>query len=116
MKLQIDGPRLRLRLAEDELARLLRDRHLEAHLPCPNGGQARRAIVLEDGLAEANCDGDLMDLRVRLPLAAFLGFTAERPRRDGFSFAIHALEVSIEVDVRDSRKRMQLERENKKPR
>lgn len=105
MKLQIDNTRLRLRLSEDQLAALASDGRLAADLCCPSGERASRVIVLEDGLAAATCDGDLMDLRVRLPRQAFLAFAAERPRRDGFSFTFAGLEIGIEVDVRDSRRR-----------
>lgn len=105
MKLQIDNTHLRLRLTEDQLAALATDGRLDAGLRCPSGERANRVIVLEDALAAPTCDGDLMDLRVRLPRQAFLAFVAERPRRDGFSFATDGFEIAVEVDVRDSRRR-----------
>ena len=105
MKLQIDDTRLRLRLSEEQLATLLATGRLDADLRCPSGERAHRVLVLEDGLGEPACAGDLMDLRIRLPRTAFQAFAAERPRRDGFSFAAGGLEIDVEVDVRDSRRR-----------
>lgn len=105
MKLNIDGDRLRLRLSEDQLDRLQRERQLEAELACANGRLARRTLVLDAGLDLPACEGDLMALRVRLPHAAFLAFVNERPRRDGFSFSADTLEITVEVDVRDSRRK-----------
>lgn len=110
MKLQIDGPHLRLRLSEEQLAALLGENRLEAGLRCPSGERASRVLVLEEALPLPLCDGDLMDLRIRLPRAAFAAFAAERPRRDGFTFSCDDIEISIEVDVRDSRKAMPLKR------
>lgn len=105
MKLQIDADRLRFRLSEDQLDLLRRDGRLVATLVCPTGERANRVIVLEDGLVQAICDGDLMDLRVRLPRLGFEAFAAERPRRDGFSFTTERLAIDVEVDVRDSRRK-----------
>jgi len=34
-----------------------------------------------------------------------LSFAAARPRRDGYTFTAHGLEIAVEVDVRDSRRR-----------
>lgn len=105
MKLQIDGPHLRLRLSEGQLETLLQEGRLDADLHCPTGERATRVLVIDEALSVPACDGDLMDLRIRLPRAAFTAFAMERPRRDGFSFASASLDVSVEVDVRDSRRR-----------
>lgn len=105
MKLQIDGPHLRLRLSEGQLDTLLQKGRLDADLHCPTGVRATRVLVIEETLSVPACDGDLMDLRIRLPRAAFAAFAVERPRRDGFAFAYKGLDVSVEVDVRDSRRR-----------
>ena len=105
MKLQIDETLLRLRLSEDQLATLIGDGRLAAGVRCPSGERASRVIVLEEALATPACVGDLMDLRLRLPRAAFAAFAAERPRRDGYSFSSAGLDISVEVDVRDSRRR-----------
>lgn len=110
MKLQIDGPHLRLRLSEEQLAALLGEGRLTSSLRCPSGERATRVLVLDETLTAPACAGDLMDLRVLLPRGAFAAFAAERPRRDGFTFASDGIEISIEVDVRDSRKAMPLKR------
>jgi hypothetical protein len=105
MKLQIEEDRLRLRLTESQLDTLLREGRWEASLPCPTGERAHRVLVLDSGLAAATFDGDLMDLRIGLPRGEFESFAAERPRRDGFTFTAGVLEITVEVDVRDSRRR-----------
>jgi hypothetical protein len=105
MKLQIEEGRLRLRLTEAQLDTLLRDSRVDASLPCPSGERAHRVLVLDTGLTAATCDGDLMDLRIGLPRAGFEAFASERPRRDGFVFTAGAVEITVEVDVRDSRRR-----------
>jgi len=104
MKLQIDGTHLRLRLSEAQLATLFDSGHIVAALPCPNGSLARRALQLDDTIEVPACKGDLLDLRIRLPSAAFLAFAAARPRRDGYRFTSNDLDIDIEVDVRDSRR------------
>ena len=104
MKLQIEGQALRLRLSEAELDTVLALGQLENRIACPNGHVATRQLALIDGAGEPSLRGDLMALHIDLPRAAFADFAAERPRRDGFGFSGAGLEVSVEVDVRDSRR------------
>lgn len=105
MKLQLDGIRIRLRLSEAELDALLADGHLDQSWTCADGSTAQCRLVLDPEGAGGRCAGNLMDLRVALPRAAFLAFAAERPRRDGFDFGAGAQAVTVEVDVRDSHRR-----------
>jgi hypothetical protein len=109
MKLQIDDQRLRLRLSEEQLDELTRERRLEATLQGPGASRSTRTLMLEEGLMTPVCKGDLMQLQIVLPLTEFLAFARERPRRDGFAFTSDRLELSVEVDVRDSRRRQVLE-------
>jgi hypothetical protein len=102
MKLQLDGSRIRLRLAEAELAALLAEGLLDQAWPCPDGGAARCRLSLAAEATAGRCAGNLMDLQVVLPDAPFRAFADERPRRDGFGFACGPVGVSVEVDVRDS--------------
>lgn len=102
MKLQVAAGQLRLRLSEDELASLGADGSFHHAVPCPDGSTARCRLTLQADAEAGRCEGDLMDLRVVLPRDAFLAFTAERPRRDGFAFACGPLRIVVEVDVRDS--------------
>lgn len=106
MRLQIDGSRLRLRLSEEQLALLLEGGRLDAALHCPNGASAGRTLVLDEAGSTPRVEGDLMNLRIRLPRDDFMRFAAERPRRDGFAFACSGIDASIDVDVRDSRRRL----------
>lgn len=106
MKLQLDGNNLRVRLSEDQLAVLLRDGRLASSFPCPNGESAGRVLILEADAAAPACEGDLLDLRLRLPRETFLAFVSERPRRDGFSFTAKGVEFRVEIDLRDSRRRL----------
>jgi len=102
MKLQPDGREIRLRLSEAELARLASEGEVQQAWPCPDGSDARCVLALVADPAEARCAGPLGDLRVEVPRTAFLAFAAERPRRDGFGLACSALQVTVQVDVRDS--------------
>lgn len=102
MKLQLDGREIRLRLSEAELAQLQTDDAVQQSWPCPDGTDARCVLALVADAAESRCMGPLGDLRVEVPRSAFLAFAAERPRRDGFGFACGPLQVTVQVDVRDS--------------
>jgi hypothetical protein len=91
MKIQLDGQSLRLRIGEDELARLL-------------GGEA---------VDTATALSPQVVLRWRLLLCDsedFAAFANARPRRDGLHFhwtdtGADPLQVSVEIDVRDSHRR-----------
>ena len=107
MKLQLDGREIRLRLSEAELARLEADGAVQQAWPCPDGSDARCVLALLADPAEPRCMGQLGDLRVEVPRTAFLAFAAERPRRDGFGFACGPLQVTVQVDVRDSHRMRQ---------
>jgi hypothetical protein len=109
MKLQIDDQRLRLRLSEEQLDELTREGRLEATLLGPGASRSTRTLMLEEDLSTPVCKGDLMQLQIILPQAEFLAFARERPRRDGFVFTSERLDLSVEVDVRDSRRRQVFE-------
>lgn len=104
MKLQLDGARLRLRIGETELSLLLSEGQLEQHWPCPDGHHARCLLRLDPDATVPACAGNPLDLRILLPRGDFLTFAGERPRRDGYSFSTGTVAVSVEVDVRDSRR------------
>lgn len=115
MKLQLDGNRIRLRLSETELAALVEAGALAQAWPCADGGNARCRLELGADASSGHCVGDLMDMRVSLPRAAFLAFAAERPRRDGFGFACGQVAVDVEIDVRDSRRKRRPDAESTSP-
>ena len=102
MKLQVAASQLRLRLSEEELALLTADGSFQHVMPCPDGSTARCRLTLRAETDTGQCEGDLMDLQVILPHDAFLAFVAARPRRDGFAFFCGALDITVDVDVRDS--------------
>jgi hypothetical protein len=105
MKLNLDVDRIRLRICEAELERLMSDAVVEQQWVCPDGTTAHCVLELMADASTARCDGDLMRLRVMLPREAFLTFAAERPRRDGYTFTHDRLRIDVEVDVRDSHRR-----------
>ena len=107
MKLQVAASQLRLRLSEEELALLTADGSFHHAVPCPDGSTAHCRLTLQADADAGQCEGDLMDLRVVLPREEFLAFAAERPRRDGFGFACGPLQVTVQVDVRDSHRMRQ---------
>lgn len=109
MKVQLDGQSMRLRIGEDELARLL-------------GGDAVDAATSLSPLVVLHwrlllCDIEVPSLivgpdmvRVRLPREDFAAFASARPRRDGLHFdwtdtCADPLQVTVEIDVRDSHRR-----------
>jgi len=102
MKLQLHGNDYRVRLSEAELAQLLTEGTLVEAWPCPDTTRAQCRLFLHDAADGGTCNGNLMDLHLGLPRAAFAAFAAERPRRDGFALACGQLRVLVEVDVRDS--------------
>lgn len=108
MKLQVQGQIARIRLSEDELGTLLMHGRCSDETRFGALGRWQRELVLvpsaTGGLAVA---GGAWTLQV--PRAAFEAFAGERPRRDGFLMPASdcaGLDISIEVDVRDSRKRL----------
>lgn len=105
MKLNVDTSRLRLRLSEDELGRLIKQGSIEQIWSCPDGSSARCVLRLMPSHDAAFCGGNMQALDVRLPHQDFVAFAAERPRRDGFTFVQGDIRVSVEVDVRDSHRR-----------
>lgn len=110
MKLQLDGQTLRFRLSEAELDGLLREGVCEDGLRLAEAGHAVRVIHLVNDNDPPGLDGDLMHLRAVLPRADFMAFAGERPRRDGFTFTANGVRVTVEVDVRDSHRMMQVKR------
>lgn len=109
MKTQIEQQRVRLRIGEHELGRLLAAEAIDNITALAPG------IVLHWRLALADIDAPELRIahdiyRVRLPREAFEAFAHARPRRDGTSFewadtGDAPLEISVEIDVRDSHRR-----------
>lgn len=109
MKIQLDGQSLRLRIGEDELARLLGGDTVDAATSL----SARIALRWRLQLSAIEAPVLLADadvLCVRLSRDAFEAFASDRPRRDGLHFhwadtGADPLQVTVEIDVRDSHRR-----------
>lgn len=106
MKMQVREQSIRLRLSEADLATLLADGQCSDSTALP-GALWKRTLRLLDTDAGISRDGDEWCFSV--PRLAFQAFASQRPRRDGYVTIIadgtaRAIELSIEVDVRDSRK------------
>jgi hypothetical protein len=110
MKFQLSAQRMRLRIDETELDRLLHEGVVEdTTVFAPEQRYSRRlrldeidAPELWSGLRPADAA-----LTIVLPRSQFEAFASARPRRDGFEFAwqaagIDPLRVVVEIDVRDS--------------
>ena len=106
MKLQVQGQAVRVRLSEDELAELLDQGRCSDVTSLGMLGRWQRDLMLVPCLVGGlGTEGATWSLRV--PRAAFEAFASERPRRDGFVLpagGCAGLDLTIEVDVRDSRK------------
>lgn len=115
MKCQIAAQRLRFRIDEAELDRLLRDGEIEDVTAfSPAVRHVRRLRLLDAPTPELRDEG--ATLTVALPRSRFEGFAVERPRRDGFEFdwpvaGAERLRVVVEIDVRDSRRRARSDRD-----
>lgn len=109
MKIQLDGQSLRLRIGEDELARLLGGEAVDTATALSPQVVLRWRLLLCDIEVPGLLSGPDV-LRVRLPREDFAAFANARPRRDGLHFhwtdtGADPLQVSVEIDVRDSHRR-----------
>jgi hypothetical protein len=105
MKLQIEGPQLRFRVSEVELARLLGSEPVIDRTIWHNAGQSTRMLSLSDSDTLAfSWQGP--DITLTLPRTAVVAYAATLPRRDALAFVLGeadaALGIDFEVDVRDS--------------
>ena len=110
MKFQLCAQRMRLRIDETELDRLLHEGVAEdTTVFAPEQRYSRRLRLDEIDGPELRSELRPADaaLTVVLPRSQFEAFAAARPRRDGFEFEWQAvgadpLRVVVEIDVRDS--------------
>lgn len=107
MKVQLQDQSLRLRIGEDELARLLAGEAVVNRTRAPGAalGHLLRVVEGEAPTFAVGQDG----WHIGLPDAALRGYVARLPCRDALELALgqgeDALAVSFEVDVRDSVRR-----------
>lgn len=106
MKLQIEGQSLRVRINEDELARLLAGESVIAHTRFATAFALSCALRLGAG-DEARFSGQPDAWLVEVPEIAVREHAARLPTREGLSFVLPggeggALELLFDVDVRDS--------------
>lgn len=106
MKLQIEGQSLRVRINEDELARLLAGEPVTARTGFATAFAVSCTLSL--GTDESARFGGRPDAwLVEIPGAAVRDHAARLPTREGLSFLLPggdagALELLFDVDVRDS--------------
>lgn len=110
MKCQIDGQKLRVRIDEDELARLLEGHPLQSVSRFANAFSI--TVVIEPVASEAAAlSGDAAAWRIALPLTDLRHHAARLPSRDGLTYRLPGradadmLELLFDVDVRDSARR-----------
>lgn len=108
MKVQLQGQSLRLRIGEDELARLLDGADVDNLTSAAPGIALRQRLRMVPGeipVFEADGEG----WRFGLPEAALRAYVSRLPCRDALEFTLPAgaepLALSFEVDVRDSVRR-----------
>ena len=110
MKLQIEGQHLRVRIDEDELARLLAGDAIYAHTRFADAFAMRFELQLVDAEA-AKLTGQAEACSIALPEAAVRDHAGRLPTRDGLRFVLPGrstgdeLTLLFDVDVRDSVKR-----------
>lgn len=107
MKWQIENQHLRVRIDEDELARLLRGEVVEARTRFAGAFVVHGELRLDSGDAPT-LSGQADAWSIALPEAAVRAHAARLPSRDGLRYTLsgkhheQALELLFDVDVRDS--------------
>lgn len=105
MKLQLHGQRLRFRIDEAELARLLDGESLADRTRLGPAQSRERRLCLRDGTA-TTLEWNDAGMALTLPRTAVQDYVAELPRREALRFVLgaddSALTLDFEVDVRDS--------------
>lgn len=103
MRVQQQGQAVRLRVDEAELAQLLAGGTVENLTRWPDGrGEAQRVALGAAHAWQRGGDG----WRMQLADADVRALAARLPSRDGLAFALDGLEVTFDVDVRDSARRL----------
>lgn len=112
MKVQLDGQRLRLRIDEDELARLLAGHAVTAHTRFGDRF-AVSATLRVDARTEPALEGGVEDWRFVLPADEVRALAGRLPTREGLGWTLPSapdaagtLELRFDVDVRDSARRL----------
>lgn len=105
MKVQLGDGEVRLRVDEDEFARLLDGESIVCRTPLPAGAWEVRARAVED--EGASIAGSALAPEMRLPRALLLDYRMRLPCREGVVASIASgvgptLTVRFEVDMRDS--------------
>jgi len=107
MKLQIEGQKLRIRVDEAELARLLAGETIEAHTQFADAFAihfAMRATQDDDATFSGHADA----WQISLPAATVREHATRLPTREGLRYTLAGkgaedpLELLFDVDVRDS--------------
>jgi hypothetical protein len=110
MKLQLEGQHLRVRIDEDELARLLCGKPLDTHTRFAGAFALAVSLSVEPTDA-ASIAGRPDNWNITLPEAAVRELAGRLPTREGLRFLLlgggvdDALTVVFDVDVRDSVRR-----------
>ena len=110
MKLQIEAQKLRVRVNEQELARLLAGAPVESHTGFAAAFCMQVTLALTPQ-ADASLSGQPQAWLIGLPLAAVREHAASLPNREGLHFTLAGalgeppLELLFDVDVRDSVRR-----------
>lgn len=107
MKLQIEGQNLRVRIGEEELARLLSGQPVESATRFADAFVLSCTLRLGDD-SRARMTGTPAAWLVELPQASVQAHAQRLPTREGLAFTLPAgegsetLELLFDVDVRDS--------------
>ena len=105
MELQIEGQRLRFRISEAELKRLLDGVTVTDSSRLSPMREMHRRLRLGEG-HEVMLDWSAEAIELRLPRSAVEAYVEGLPRRDALSVAVGegalTLQLDFEVDVRDS--------------
>lgn len=118
MRVQLEGQSLRLRVDEDELARLLQGGSADNRTSLPDGHVDMLQVSLSSRI---DWRRESTVCHICLPASEVRGLSERLPTRDGLQFALstpsgETLQILFDVDVRDSaRKRLHKPAEGNAP-
>jgi hypothetical protein len=109
MRLQLEGQHLRVRIDEEELARLLAGAPVHAQTRFGDAFALRARLRLGE-VAQPQWAGAVDDWQLTLPAADVREFASRLPTREGLHYQLavregDALDLLFDVDVRDSVRR-----------
>ena len=109
MRLQLDGQHVRVRIDEEELARLLAGDSVVAHTRFGDAFTLRASLRLAE-ITTPDLIGKVDDWQLTMPIGDVRELASRLPTREGMQYQLPVtggdpLDILFDVDVRDSARR-----------